>query len=164
MDRIQRLSVYARWPQTEKVEISIAGEVVDFIFKQSEDEFFTDEGHPGLMVGRDWKSHEVIGYMTYDLPALYERILEGLRQNPIPGRFAIVAVSEAGHPVSITDKGMTDIEFAKVAKWTYRTYFADETVPTSAAVSPESPIKEKTLAERQEGYVAGEASEDASSV
>jgi hypothetical protein len=104
------------------VKIGIAGEVVEFIFKRSEDEFFTDEGHPGLMVGRDWKSHEVIGYMTYDLPALYERILEGLQQNPISGRFAIVAVSEAGHPVSITDKGMTDLEFAEVVKWTYRAY------------------------------------------
>jgi hypothetical protein len=81
----------------EQVEISIAGEVVEFMFKQSKDEFFTDEGHPGLMVGRDWKSHEVIGYMSYDLPALYERILEGLRQNPIPGRFTILAVPEAGH-------------------------------------------------------------------
>jgi len=148
----------------EKVEISIAGEVVEFVFKQSEDEFFTDEGHPGLMVGRDWKSREVIGYMTYDLPSLYEQILEGLRQNPIPGRFAIVAVFEAGHPVSITDKGMTDLEFAEVVKWTYCTYFADETVSTSAAVNSEVPIKEKALAERQEGYVAGEASEDASSI
>ena len=148
----------------EKVEISIAGEVVEFVFKQSEDEFFTDEEHPGLMVGRDWKSREVIGYMTYDLPSLYEQILEGLRQNPIPGRFAIVAVSEAGHPVSITDKGMTDLEFAEVVKWTYCTYFADETVSTSAAINSEVPIKEKALAERQEGYVAGEASEDASSV
>jgi len=148
----------------EKMEISIAGEVVEFIFKRSEDEFFTDEGHPGLMVGRDWKSHEVIGYMTYDLPSLYERILEGLWQNPISGRFAIVAVSEAGHPALITDKGMTGLEFAEVVKWTYRTYFADETVSTSAAVSPEAPTKEKALADRQEGYVAGEASEDASSV
>lgn len=144
----------------EKVEISIAGEVVEFIFKQSEDEFFTDEGHPGLMVGRDWKSREVIGYMTYDLPALYERILEGLRQNPIPGRFTIVAVSEAGHPVPLTDEGMTDLDFAEVVKWAYRSCFADETVSTSAAVS-QAPIKEKVLAERQEGYVAGEASEDA---
>ena len=148
----------------EKVEISIAGEVVEFIFKRSKDEFFIDEGHPGLMVGRDWKSRELIGYMTYDPPSLYERILEGLRQNPIPGRFAIVAVSVAGHPVSITDEGMTDLEFAEVMKWTYRIYFADETVSTSAAVSPESPISEKALAERREGYVAGEASEDASSV
>jgi hypothetical protein len=149
----------------EKVEIGIAGEIVEFIFKQSKDEFFTDEGHPGLMVGRDWKSREVIGYMTYDLPSLYERILEGLQQNPISGRFAIVAVSEAGHPVSITDKGMTDLEFAEVVKWTYRTHFADETVSTSAAVSPEAPMKEKALAERGEGYVTGEASEeDASSV
>ena len=149
----------------EKMEISIAGEIVEFIFEQSEDEFFTDEGHPGLMVGRDWKSREVIGYMTYDLPSLYERILEGLQQNPISGRFAIVAVSEAGHPVSITDKGMTDLEFAEVVKWTYRTYFADETVSTSAAVSPEAPMKEKALAERGEGYITGEASEeDASSV
>jgi hypothetical protein len=148
----------------EKVEISIAGEVVEFIFKQSEDEFFTDEGHPGLMVGRDWKSHEVIGYMTYDLPALYERILEGLRQNPIPGRFTIVAVSEAGYPFSILDKGMTDLEFAEVVKWTYRTYFADEMVSTSAAVRSEVPVKEKAVADRQEGYVAGEASQDASSV
>jgi hypothetical protein len=148
----------------EKMEISIAGEVVEFIFKQSDDEFFTDEGHPGLMVGRDWKSHEVIGYMTYDLPSLYERIIEGLWQNPISGRFAIVAVSEAGHPAPITDKGMTGLEFAEVVKWTYRTYFADETVSTSAAVSPEAPTKEKALAEGQEGYVAGEASQDAPSV
>ena len=146
------------------VKIGIAGEVVEFIFKQSEDEFFTDEGHPGLMVGRDWKSHEVIGYMTYDLPALYERILEGLRRNPIPGRFTVVAVSKAGHLVSIADKRMTDLGFAEVVKWTYRAYFADETVSTSAAVSPEAPIKEKALADRQEGYVAGEASQDASSV
>jgi hypothetical protein len=148
----------------EKMEISIAGEVVEFIFKQSDDEFFTDEGHPGLMVGRDWKSHEVIGYMTYDLPSLYERIIEGLWQNPISGRFAIVAVSEAGYPAPITDKGMTGLEFAEVVKWTYRTYFADETVSTSGAVSPEAPIEEKALADRQEGYVAGEVSEDASSV
>jgi hypothetical protein len=146
------------------VKIGIAGEVVEFIFKQSEDEFFTDEGHPGLMVGRDWKSHEVIGYMTYDLPALYERILEGLRRNSIPGRFTIVAVSKAGHLVSIADKRMTDLGFAEVVKWTYRAYFADETVSTSAAVGPEAPIKEKALADRQEGYVAGEASQDASSV
>jgi hypothetical protein len=148
----------------EKMEISIAGEVVEFIFKQSDDEFFTDEGHPGLMVGRDWKSHEVIGYMTYDLPSLYERIIEGLWQNPISGRFAIVAVYEAGYPAPITDKGMTGLEFAEVVKWTYRTYFADETVSTSAAVGPEAPTKEKALAEGQEGYVAGEASQDAPSV
>jgi hypothetical protein len=148
----------------EKVEISITGEVVEFVLKQSEDEFFTDEEHPGLMVGRDWKSREVIGYMTYDLPSLYEQILEGLRQKPIPGRFAIVAVSEDGHPVSITDKGMTNLEFAEVVKWTYCTYFADETVSTSAAVNSEVPIKEKAMAERQEGYFGGEASEDASSV
>jgi hypothetical protein len=146
------------------VKIGIAGEVVEFIFGQSEDKFFTDEGHPGLMVGRDWKSQEVIGYMTYDLPALYERILEGLRHNPIPDRFTIIAVSEAGHPFSIPEKGMTDLEFAEVVKWTYRTCFADETVSTSGAVSPEAPIKEKALADRQEGYVAGEVSEDASSV
>ena len=82
----------------------------------------------------------------------------------LSGRFAIVAVSEAGHPVSITDKGMTDLEFAEVVKWTYRTYFADETVSTSAAVSPEAPLKEKALAERGEGYVTGETSEDASLV
>jgi hypothetical protein len=146
----------------EQVEISIAGEVVEFMFKQSKDEFFTDEGHPGLMVGRDWKSHEVIGYMSYDLPALYERILEGLRQNPIPGRFTILAVPEAGHLVPITDKGMADLEFAEVVEWTYRTYFAGEMVSTSAAaVIPAAPIKEKVLAERQEDYVAGEASEDA---
>lgn len=143
----------------EQVEISIAGEVVEFIFKQSEDEFFTDEEHPGLMVGRDWKSHEVIGYMSYDLPALYERILEGLQQNPIPGRFTIVAVSEAGRLVSTTDKGMADLEFAEVVKWTYRTCFADEIMSTLAVVS-QAPLKEKVLAERQEGCVAGEASED----
>jgi hypothetical protein len=147
----------------EEVEISIAGEVVEFIFRQSEDEFFTDEGQPGLMVGRDWKSREVIGYMTYDLPALYEQILKGLRQNPIPGRFTIIAVSEAGHPVPITDKGTTNLEFAKVVQWTYRTYFG-ETVSTLAAASTEVPIREKALIEGREGYVAGETSEDTKEV
>ena len=80
----------------EKMEIDINGLVVYFLFGSLENEIYYDEGQPGLMTGRDEKTDEIIGYMTYNLFHLYDRIMAGLQEKPIPGEFVITSLD---HPL-----------------------------------------------------------------
>jgi hypothetical protein len=68
-------------PDMEKMEIRIAGGVVEFIFGPSKRIVFNDEDQPGLEIGRDKRSRKVVGYMCLHFPGLHRRILEALKKS-----------------------------------------------------------------------------------
>ncbi len=135
----------------EEMEIIISGEVVEFRLQpRKEDEYFTDEGQPGLMVGRH--GQQLIGYMTYHLPQLYSRILHGLDESPIEGTYRVRSVDNDGR---ISTPNMGKQTFAEIVRWVYQTFFhhadreQDEPAAYTLAPSVRSPL---AVAEQGERY------------
>jgi hypothetical protein len=115
----------------EKMEIRLAGEVVEFIFGASHRLMFGDEGQPGLEVGRNRKNGRIVAYMCYSLPHLYKRILKGLKEKPIPGRFAVESVEEYGKVTPICEPRLKNATFAEIVHWVWEKYYAhlEESTP-----------------------------------
>lgn len=111
-------------------------------------EIYSDEDQPGLEIGRDKETGEIIGYMTLDLLNLCDRIMTGLRAKPIAGRFAIVSVSDEEGTRHYSN--LTDLTFPEVVEWVYETYFAK-------VAEERGPAQEPSLALRERG---GEYKED----
>jgi len=118
----------------EKMEIDICSSVVYFTFGPNDNEIYDDEGQPGLEVGRDKQTGRIIGYLALDLLRLYPLIMNGLRERPIPGRFAITAVSDEAGTHYYDD--LTDLTFPEVVQWVYDTYFAPAAQPAESAPEP----------------------------
>jgi hypothetical protein len=122
----------------EKMEIRLAGEVVEFIFGPSHRLMFGDEGQPGLEVGRSRKNGRIVAYMCYSLPHLYKRILKGLEEKPIPGRFSVGAVEDYDKITPICDPRVKNATMMEIVQWVWEKYYAH----LEAA-----PIKESTTVE-----------------
>ena len=138
----------------EEMEIVISGEVVEFRLQPHEhgDEYFTDEGRPGLMVGRRGQGQQLVGYMTYHLPQLYSRILHGLNESPIEGTYRVRSVDNDGH---ISTPNIGKQTFAEIVRWVYQTFFhhadREQDVPAAYTLAPsvQSPL---VVAEQGERY------------
>jgi len=108
----------------EKMEIRLAGEVIEFIFGPSKRIVFNDENQPGLEVGRDKKSRKIVAFMSLDFPYLYRRILKGLKEKPILGRFSVAAVEEYDKVTPICDPRVKNATFAEIVQWVWEKYYA----------------------------------------
>ncbi|MCI0692177.1 hypothetical protein L0337_09265 [candidate division KSB1 bacterium] len=115
----------------EKMEIRLAGEVVEFIFGPIPRLMFGDEGQPGLEVGRNRKNGRVVAYMCYSFPHLYKRILKGLKEKPISGRFSVESVDEGDKVISICDPRVKNATFAEIVQWVWEKYYAHLEEPTN---------------------------------
>jgi len=113
----------------EKMEIRLAGEVVEFIFGPSHRLMFGDEGQPGLEVGRNRKNGRIVAYMCYSLPHLYRRILKGLKDKPISGRFSVESVDEGDKIMPICDPRVKNATFAEILQWVWEKYYAPLETP-----------------------------------
>jgi hypothetical protein len=108
----------------EKMAIRLAGEVIEFIFGPSKRIVFNDENQPGLEVGRDKKSRKIVAFMSLDFPYLYHRILQGLKEKPILGRFSVEAVEEYDKATPICDPRVKNAAFAEIVQWVWEKYYA----------------------------------------
>jgi len=119
----------------EKMEIRFCGEVIEFIFGLSNRMVFGDENQPGLEIGRDKKSQKIVAFMCLDFPYLYNRILQGLKEKPIPGRFSVVSVDEVDKVTPICDPRVKNATLAEIVQWVWEKYYAhlQQDVPLKAA-------------------------------
>jgi hypothetical protein len=118
----------------EKMEIRIAGGVVEFIFGPSKRIMFGDEDQPGLEIGRDSRSKKVVGYMSIHFPGLYRRILNGLKEKPITQKFSVEVVEDYENVTPICDPRVKNATLAEIVRWVWEKYYAhlekDATVST----------------------------------
>ncbi|MDZ7363214.1 MAG: hypothetical protein ONB46_21220 [candidate division KSB1 bacterium] len=119
----------------EKMEIRLAGEVVEFIFGPSHRLMFGDEGQPGLEVGRIRKNGKIVAFMCYSLPHLYHRILDGLKEKPIPEKFSVEAVDEGDKVTPICDRRVKNATLAEIVQWVWKKYYAHLDEPATAPMS-----------------------------
>jgi len=108
----------------EKMEIRLAGEVIEFIFGSSGRIVFNDEDQPGLEIGRDKKSRRIVAFMSLDFPYLYRRILDGLKTKPVAGRFSVEKVEDYDKITPICDPRVKNATFAEVVQWVWEKYYA----------------------------------------
>jgi len=108
----------------EKMEIRLEGGVVEFIFGPSNRIVFDDIGQPGLEAGRDRKSRKIVAFMSIDFPEVYHRILNGLKQKPIAGRFSVHSVDEGDSVTAICDPRVKNAAFAEIVQWVWEKYYA----------------------------------------
>jgi hypothetical protein len=108
----------------EKMEIRLAGEVIEFIFGPSKRIVFNDEDQPGLEIGRDKKSRKTVAFMSLDFPYLYHRILNGLNEKPIPGRFSVEAVEEYNKVTAICDPRVKNATLEEIVQWVWEKYYS----------------------------------------
>jgi hypothetical protein len=108
----------------EKMEIRLAGEVIEFIFGPSKRIVFNDEGQPGLEVGRDNRSKRIVAYMSLNFVHLYNRILKGLEKKPILGRFSVTVVEEYDKITPVCDPRVKNAAFAEIVQWVWEKYYA----------------------------------------
>jgi hypothetical protein len=120
----KRFSLRARWIQMEKMEIRMISSVVEFIFGPSKRIVFGDEGQPGLEIGRDKKSGKIAAFMCLDFHVVHQRILEGLRAKPIPGRFSVESVDEGDKVTAICDPRVKNATLAEIVEWVWEKYYA----------------------------------------
>ncbi|MGH7598253.1 MAG: hypothetical protein ACREOI_18010 [bacterium] len=106
------------------MEIRLFGGVAEFIFGRSTGLIFDDEGQPGLETGYDEKSNKVVAFMSYNFPQLYQRIIKGLREKPIPGRFSVESVDEGDKVTSICDPRVKNVTLAEIVQWVWEKYYA----------------------------------------
>jgi len=106
------------------MEIRLGGDVIEFIFGPSDRILFGDEGQPGLEVGRTRKNGKIVAYMCYSFPHLYKRILNGLKQKPIAGRFSVHSVDEGDSVTAICDPRVKNAAFAEIVQWVWEKYYA----------------------------------------
>jgi len=119
----------------EKMEIRLAGEVVEFIFGPTPSLMFGDEGQPGLEVGRNRKNGRIVAYMCYSFPHLYRRILRGLKAKPIPGRFSVEAVDEGDKVTPICDPRVKNAAMPEIVQWVWEKYYAQLDEPAITEMS-----------------------------
>jgi hypothetical protein len=123
----------------EKMEIRLGGDVVEFIFGPSNRILFGDEGQPGLEIGRDKKSREIVAFMCYCFPLLYHRILKGLKEKPIPGRFSVESIDEGDKVTPICDPRVKNAAFPEIVQWVWEKYYAHlEATPAREATTMET--------------------------
>jgi hypothetical protein len=108
----------------EKMEIRLIDTVAEFIFGSSTDIVYGDEGQPGLEIGRDDGNGKVVAYMSYSLPHLYKRIITGLKDKPIPGRFSVESVDEVDKVTPICDPRVKNATLAEIVQWVWEKYYA----------------------------------------
>jgi hypothetical protein len=108
----------------EKMEIRLAGGVVEFIFGPSNDLIFDDEGQPGLEIGYDEGSDKLTTFMTYNFPQLYERIIHGLKEKPIHKKFSVESVDEGDKIVSVCDPQVKNATLEEIVQWVWEKYYA----------------------------------------
>jgi hypothetical protein len=132
-----------------KVDIIMAGEVVEFYFAHSDCELFNDEGQPGLEACRDAETGQLLGYMTLNMVTLYNHIMWGLETQPVPGRYTVTRVEDLDKVVLGHDQAVADVPFAEVVRWVYETYFAP-------ALARERPLALAAVHEPGQDYVTGE--------
>jgi hypothetical protein len=108
----------------EKMEIRMYSAVVEFVFGLSKRIVFGDEGQPGLEIGRDKKSRKVVAFMCLHFPRLHNRILQGLKAKPIPGRFSVESVNEGGQVTPICDPRVKNATLAEIVQWVWEKYYA----------------------------------------
>jgi hypothetical protein len=108
----------------EKMEIRFSSGVVEFIFGRSNRIVFNDEGQPGLEIGRDKKSRKIVAFMSLNLPVLYRRILKGLKEKPIPGRFSVESVDEGDKITPICDPRVKNAAMPEIVQWVWEKYYA----------------------------------------
>jgi hypothetical protein len=113
-----------RLQHMEKMEIRLAGEVVEFIFGPSHRLMFGEEGQPGLEVGRTRKNGKIVAFMCYSLPHLYHRILKGLEEKPIAGKFSVETVDEGVKVTAICDPRVKNATLAEIVQWVWEKYYA----------------------------------------
>jgi hypothetical protein len=123
----------------EKMEIRLYSSVVEFIFGPIPRLMFGDEGQPGLEVGRNRKNGRIVAYMCYSFPHLYKRILKGLEEKPIPGRFSVETVDEGDKVTSICDPRVKNVAFPEIVQWVWEKYYAHlEAAPAGKSVAAET--------------------------
>ena len=108
----------------EKMEIRIAGGVVEFIFGPSKRIMFGDEDQPGLEMGRDSRSKKIVGYMCLHFPGLYSRILKGLKEKPIAKKFSVEVVEDYENVTPICDPRVKNVTLAEIVQWVWEKYYA----------------------------------------
>jgi len=113
----------------EKMEIRFYSSVVEFIFGSSKRIVFNDEDQPGLEVGRDKKSRKIVAFMSLEFPYLYHRILKGLKEKPIAGRFSVGSVEGYGKVTPICDPRMKNATLAEIVQWVWEKYYAHLETP-----------------------------------
>ena len=119
-----------------KMEIRIYSSVVEFIFGPIPRLMFGDEGQPGLEVGRNRKNGKIVAYMCYSLPHLYKRILKGLKEKPIPGRFSVESVDEGDKVTPICDSRVKNAAFPEIVQWVWEKYYAHLEAEPAKEASP----------------------------
>jgi len=62
--------------------------------------------------------------MCYSLPHLYHRILKGLKDKPVPGRFSVESVDEDDKITPICDPRAKNATFAEIVQWVWEKYYA----------------------------------------
>ena len=108
----------------EKMEIRMYSGVVEFIFGPTRDMVVDDIGQPGLEVGLDRKSKKIVAYLSLDFPEVYQRILRGLKQKPVIGRFSVESVDEGDSVTAICDPRVKNAELAEIVQWVWEKYYA----------------------------------------
>jgi len=105
------------------MEIKFCGEVIEFIFGSSKRIVFGDESQPGLEIGRDKKSQQIVAFMCLDFPHLYNRILQGLKEKPISRRFSVESVDEGDTVSPICDPRVKNVTLAEIVQWVREKYY-----------------------------------------
>ncbi|MGI0015842.1 MAG: hypothetical protein ACREBU_20685 [Nitrososphaera sp.] len=124
----------------EKMEITLAGEVAEFIFGPTNRIMFGDEGQPGLEVGRNRKNGRIVAFMSYNLPYLYHRILKGLSEKPVSGRFSVESVNDCGKVTPICDPRVKNASLPEIVQWVWEKYYAHlETMPEKESTAAGNP-------------------------
>jgi hypothetical protein len=122
----------------EKMEIRLAGGVVEFIFGPANRIVFDDIGQPGLEAGRDKKNKKIVAFMSLDFPEVHHLILKGLKAKPIPGRFSVEAVDEGGKVTTICDPRVKNATMPEIVQWVWEKYYEHlETTPIGEPAAAE---------------------------
>ncbi|MEK7728464.1 MAG: hypothetical protein AAB354_08630 [candidate division KSB1 bacterium] len=106
------------------MEIRLAGGVVEFIFGPSQRISFGDEDQAGLEIGRDSKSKKVVAFMCLHFPALYQKIVSGLRERPIKQKFSVELVEDYEKSTPVCDPRVKNAAFADIVQWVWEKYYA----------------------------------------
>jgi hypothetical protein len=119
----------------EKMAIRLEGGVVEFLFGHSKRIVLDDIGQPGLEAGRTQKNGKIVAFVSLDFPEVYHRILHGLNERPIPGRFSVESVDEGDKITPICDPRVKNATLAEIVQWVWEKYYAhlQEDVSVKAA-------------------------------
>lgn len=108
----------------EKMEIRLEGGVVEFLFGHPKRVVLDDIGQPGLEAGRTQKNGKIVAFVSLDFPEVHHRILQGLKDKPIPGRFSVESVDEVDKVTPICDPRVKNATLAEIVQWVWEKYYA----------------------------------------